>query len=574
MYKTIFFLFILLGMLTQCAHIEAPSGGEGDKTPPQVVDISVASNELNFDENKITIKFNKYMDRTTVIENLNISPTVKYNYSWNGKAVTVKFDSELVQNTTYSLQLGGNYSDYYKNTASEGFFVVFSTGNAIDTGKIEGKIIGKSPEGIAIFVFALDGKNADSIDFTQVTPEYKSIIGANGNFTIPALKDGKYRIFALKDKDKDGLITQNHDTLWIASADPVVKNGKSDVINFTKSMIIDKLPPEIQSITANNAKMISLNFSESIVCKNLSNDIFHLYDSASTYKINPVAVFPDLKNRKSLILAFQNDLPQKSKLFLYVDTMRIMKKNSLLPNLPQINDEAGNMFAYPKPVFLFINTDVQPALPELVQLPVKDSTKSINVDSAFTLVLSNPILFNKDIIQLKKDSITIDCQIEQIFPNQFLLRPNENLIENSWYHIDINKLMISDIWNKGMDFSVDTSQQNTLQKLYFLTENTSEYANISGVIADSTHCNAPKYITIHSEHKEYTTKISPDNSYIFSKIPAGTYKIIAFCDSNGNGKFDAGNLFPFEFSEPFYTVELELQVRSRWNINDFNFTVK
>ncbi len=248
-------LFILL---VSCAHIEAPSGGEGDKTPPLVESISIKNAQLNFNDSQIELEFNKYMNRNSVIENISISPKIKFTPKWSGKTLTISFNEKLARNTTYSLQILGNYKDYYNNSSTESFFRTFSTGNKIDTGKISGKILTNNQKSkIYIFAYDLKNKNKDSINYFTETPDYKTAVGTNRKFTIPALKDGKYRIIAVNDLDKNGLISAHKDSIGIATLDPIVLNSKTDDIYIIMSKKADNV--KIDTVKKDKAKKKDIN---------------------------------------------------------------------------------------------------------------------------------------------------------------------------------------------------------------------------------------------------------------------------------------------------------------------------
>jgi hypothetical protein len=211
MKKTIFWTTILIFvviLLAGCANIVAPSGGEGEKTLPTILAISFKNGVTNFNQNNFTISFSNYMNRNTVTDNIIISPFTKYTYKWSGKEVKIIFQDTLIPNTTYSIQLISGYSDYYSNVATESFYSVFSTGNIVDTGLIRGKIITSEPKGYYIFGYLINQQDTIKIDYTKKTPDYKVIVASDGSFILPALKNGKYRVIAVKDIDKDGLVNQ------------------------------------------------------------------------------------------------------------------------------------------------------------------------------------------------------------------------------------------------------------------------------------------------------------------------------------------------------------------------------
>jgi uncharacterized protein (DUF2141 family) len=57
-------------------------------------------------------------------------------------------------------------------------------------------------------------------------------------------------------------------------------------------------------------------------------------------------------------------------------------------------------------------------------------------------------------------------------------------------------------------------------------------------------------------------------SWSFSDVPPGTYKLTAFADRNYNGRYDAGSVFPFQSAERFVVLQADITVRPRWTVEN------
>jgi PBP1b-binding outer membrane lipoprotein LpoB len=79
-HKNILSLLLTITLLSSCANIVAPTGGQGKKNPPTITKSSVSHNQTNFHSDRIELNFSEYMNRPSVIENLIINPTIKYTY--------------------------------------------------------------------------------------------------------------------------------------------------------------------------------------------------------------------------------------------------------------------------------------------------------------------------------------------------------------------------------------------------------------------------------------------------------------------------------------------------------------
>ena len=226
------FLLLFCITITGCANIVAPTGGEGNKTAPEVINCSAINGTINFIPKNINIEFNSYMNRSSVIENLQISPTTKYTYKWKAKKLIITFTEELKSNVTYSVSISGKYSDHYGNTAETPFYTCFSTGNIIDSCKITGKLYTSNSTGYYVFCYI----HQDSIDFFKSFPDYKILVGGNGIFVVPALKDGKYIVLAVKDINKNGIITQS-DTIAIPQFISEINNCSTQFVELIPNYV-------------------------------------------------------------------------------------------------------------------------------------------------------------------------------------------------------------------------------------------------------------------------------------------------------------------------------------------------
>jgi len=592
----LFFLLFTILLFNSCANIVAPSGGLGNQTPPIVKNASINQAQTNFSDNKITLEFDKFMNRNSVTENIIIAPTTKFSHKWNAKKITISFAENLKENTTYSIQIGGAFSDFYGNIAKEPFFIYFSTGNIIDTGKIEGRIITEKPEGFYIFCYILDDfsdeiddfsnenlndcsvSNSEiNIDFLTQIPDYKVQIGTNGNFTVPALKDGNYRVIAVKDVDRDGTVTQLKDTVGLPIFDSKIQNGTSDFVQIIPSKIVDIMPPEVFDLRAKNQNEISVIFSEQIILDSFDINSVFLTQRDDTNRWFPAAFYVENPNEiKEITLAFRESLKSEKLYNLNFDST----KNHT------VRDLSGNILVLPIKNNLVVSTDSVPFPLTVKNFPIPDSAKNISTDTNFILTFSNPIVFNSEYkneenineifankIKLFDNSKKLELNFSQpqIYSisksNKISFVPKQKLEPQKMYKIEINCSDLVDIWENIL---VDT-----LTVLNFETARQRNFSRFSGqVVADFSDCNFPKYLKIklksgRENSVEYIAKIGADNTFLFPQILAGEYEILYFCDLNENGKFDLGSLIPFEFSEPFSIIEQTVTIRERWNLDDF-----
>ena len=199
-------LAVFFGLLLySCANIGTPSGGQIDKTPPIFVRSSPKPNECNVSSNKIELFFDEIVTLKDPSTKIIVSPaqTEMPKMSANGKKVTVEIIDTLLPNTTYTIDFSNAIQDNNEGNPLENFAFAFSTGQTVDTMRVSGFVLdAHSLEPMQGVVVGLHSNLADSA-FKTTKLERVSLTNDRGQFTIRNVKPGRYRIFAIKDLDRD-----------------------------------------------------------------------------------------------------------------------------------------------------------------------------------------------------------------------------------------------------------------------------------------------------------------------------------------------------------------------------------
>lgn len=203
-YASGFAAFMLPVILTACANIGNPTGGARDEDPPLFVSASPAPGSLNVDRDRIVINFNELVNVKDAFNKVVVSPTSKQvpKVTSSGRRVTVSFDS-LAPNTTYTVDFADAIEDNNEGNKLQGFTYTFSTGPELDTLRISGMVLGardlEPQQGMIVGVH----ENLSDSAFTKIPLLRVAKTDDKGQFSIRGLKAGKYRVFALGDKDND-----------------------------------------------------------------------------------------------------------------------------------------------------------------------------------------------------------------------------------------------------------------------------------------------------------------------------------------------------------------------------------
>lgn len=225
-----------------CANQQPPSGGEDDKTPPKVINITPKPNTTNFKGNSITLEFNEYIDRRSFTDALYITPKPKgeISFNWGGKDVEIEFSKGFEKEKTYLFAINKIFKDIHNNNIDKPILFAFSTGNNIDKGSATGKVFGKVYDNIFIFAYKISD-TLKIIDASIQSPDYYIPVDNEGNYKFENLSPGIYKFIAVFDNDRNGLFDK--DLEFLSYSNPEFFNITDDKqvsdINFVlKDLIV------------------------------------------------------------------------------------------------------------------------------------------------------------------------------------------------------------------------------------------------------------------------------------------------------------------------------------------------
>ncbi len=558
--KKFTYIMLLSLLMYGCANRLPLTGGPEDKTPPEIISFSPQPLTTNFLDNEITIEFSKYMNKMQVEENVFFSPTIEYEANWSGRQLEIELQQQPDTNTTYALMIGTDYSDIRGNKPTEQFNLVFSTGNVIDTGKIEGKLYDEDPMGSYIFAFRIDDMDIDTFDICGTKAQYRSQVGTSGNFSIPALKDGNYRLFAIRDKFDNQIYDTGIDEFGAPSQDYQVNAGTSDFVHIKSGPPIDNNGQMLFDAFARTDRIISLNFSEPLDTASVSKGSVILMDSASKEQLEVLSVYLKPGSPTEIDMVLQEDVDTSSVLIAIIPLDISSVLSDTLSNPIQDTANSISFMPYPEEKFL---------VPRLLTTPFKDSTMNVMPDEKFTFVFNTAMPDElKDKVELRdlQDSSIIAVS-KELSGNILSIRPKKQLKSDAWFLITMNFDGITAL--NGRDV------KDSVQSLRFKTKDIRNYGSVFGSVKDPEE--GCTYIVILrskiTKQNIYSDRCSYEGNWEFLQIPPETYQIEVFCDMNEDGLYSYGNDQPFHYSEKFYVLKQEIVLQPRWEVEDVILTL-
>lgn len=231
---------LLVSIFYGCANKVPPAGGPYDETPPRLIKSKPSNKALNSKAQKVVLYFDEYVKLEDVANKVIISPPQLKNPKVMavGKRIIVDLKDDLRDSTTYTIDFTDAIVDNNEGNPLENFSFAFSTGSELDTMEVSGKVLSmrnhEPVQGITVGIHpAEDGWNA----FTDTIFQRMSRTSSHAFFVLRNIKQGRYRIYALKESDGnykhdmptegiaflDSIITTSsmpavrNDTLWVDS---------------------------------------------------------------------------------------------------------------------------------------------------------------------------------------------------------------------------------------------------------------------------------------------------------------------------------------------------------------------
>jgi hypothetical protein len=130
-------------------------------------------------------------------------------------------------------------------------------------------------------------------------------------------------------------------------------------------------------------------------------------------------------------------------------------------------------------------------------------------------------------------------------------------------------------YNKNYEasFKIHYAKDSTYSyDLKFRIVSANSFGEIKGVIRNPEQSEEkPVHIELRSDSTkpiiQYAFDVK-DSVFELKNIYEADYSLFSYVDNNGNGEFDYGNPYPFEYSEPFYVYPKKISVKGGWAIEN------
>jgi Bacterial Ig-like domain len=188
-----------------CANESSPQGGPKDTQAPRLAKRSIKDSMLQFTGGTISFEFDEKIDPSNItLETFPLMNPIPKPFV-NKKMVSIAIADSLLQpNTTYKINFGNSIKDVYEGMPIDNLGFTFSTGLAIDSLQINGKVLkAKTGEPDSSATIVLYPTIQSDTDIMYKKPLYAAKVNSDGNFTITNLPNKEFYCYAITDANKN-----------------------------------------------------------------------------------------------------------------------------------------------------------------------------------------------------------------------------------------------------------------------------------------------------------------------------------------------------------------------------------
>jgi len=578
--QKIHFAIVAFGVMLMayaCANMaEGPTGGPKDLTPPKVLKSNPKNGSLNFSKKQIEILFDEIVSIEKATENVIISPPqVKPpDVKSFGKKISVEFNEDLMDSTTYSINFGNAIVDLNEKNALKNYVFSFATGNEIDTMKISGTVINAEDlnpiSGICVGIYR---ETSDSVFFKKPFLRIGKT-DEKGHFSIDNVKKGTYKVFALGDANRDYFFQPGEGlALYDSLVTPYSRIEAMQDTIWKDSIHVDSirnymgtrfLPDDVTLRYFKESK------KRQYLAKNERKNPF----SFSLYFNTTLTELPTIKplnfDWDGKYMVQKNNSMDSITYWLTdstvwkTDTMQMavsyLKTDSIFQLMP-VTDTLNVSFRKTK-----INSKAKSAK-KSNELKIEPYIFSNNVAGTFEIF--NPIIlrFDAPLENFDISKIKLSQKVDTVYKT----------IPFKWKQIDSTKMSysIENKWIAEMSYEL-TVDSAAFKSIYgkisnkyvsqFKIRSLDEYSSLKIFLTPIN----PKVVLQILDNKDIllASKPASEKGTVFEYLKPGEYYVRMFVDENSNGKWDTGDLTTKRQPEEVFYYPRKFTLKANWEFEE------
>jgi len=528
-----FFLLAAGAGLAGCASISSPTGGERDIIPPKLVSSIPADGIRNYKGQVVRLAFSESVQLKELSKNLIISPALPednpYKLREDRTSISLLFEKPLEPNTTYSFNFGNAVTDITESNPAANVLVSFSTGAVLDSGAVRGTVrdllSNKPVDAAAVLLYP----ESDTAGVRRGRPYYLARTDKAGAYSLRNLKAGRYRIYALADKNNNTRYDEGEKIAYLP--DFLTIGPKPDSVELVLVRPDARRP--IVSSQQGSFNQFRVSYGEGL----------------RTAVLAPVAAAAT----PQLVEAVQ--LTEQGRVVTLYRTAALTEGRYLLA----ATDSAGNV-ARDTVNVRFPGTAPTRRPPVY---SVEGSPREVYRQGEVRFAFTEPVRIapGKPFAVLQEDSTAA--------------RRPLTLPANGTLNAERNQLtvLLDTKAQKTITLRLDTLNLTTIsgqrlgaKPLRLRVTDEATYGSLAGTI--TTKYKRYEVQLLDAQSKVVASLDSPKNTFRFDRLPPATYTFRVLIDADGDGKWRGGDPNLLVPAEPVYLLPKPEQVRANFEIED------
>lgn len=520
----IVFSFLLAYIFsTSCAKRGFIDGGPKDTIAPILISSKPENFEVNFTGKEIRLNFDEYIKLKEVDKQLIVSPPLKYKPDITpvtaSKYINIRLRDTLQSNTTYSFNFGQSIQDNNEGNPLQSFTYVMSTGTFIDSLTLKGRVkdayLNKVDDFVSIHLYEIDEKYNDSMVYKSLPRYVTNTLDKGKDFEFKHLKPGKYKLVALKDKNKN-----------------LKFDSKSEKIGFHSEYIT--IPNDtIYEVELFQEKMPFKSLNASLVSKNKIEVGFEGQSKNPKF---------ELKNGNETVKTWLTKSTEKDTMQIWFKPLEVDSLNLIVKN---DDFEKNHLIRIRKK-----ELDTLKLTPKSGQLNFRDNLFISSLTPIDKIDGSKISIQDKDSLNVQ---FTFQYQEEkQKLELYFKKEPEQN------YQVMLLPEAITDVFGEKSDslkFSVKTKRLSDYGNLVLNLKNVKSYPLIVDLLNDKGELQATDWIK------------NEDQKIEFLLLEPLKYTLRFIYDTNSNGEWDTGSFLEKRQTEEVLYFPEPVDVRMNWDVN-------
>ena len=550
-----------LGLVFSCAEPSAPEGGPQDTQPPRIHSkkYSTPNPSTNFKDNQIILTFDEWVKLQDAYTQVVISPPLEKRpeIKIRNKSVVVEWKEVLKDSTTYIINFGDAVKDITEGNTAKNLKMIFSTGPYLDSLSCSGQIVDAETRAPKEEVWVMLYQNlADSMPKKE-KPFYFTKTDKQGSFKLEYLKKGRYRIFALEDKNRDYKYNQNNESIAFLDSSFQINDTIQPV--FRLKMFQEREATKVLSSKLEHYGALNITLNNQVQTAN----VVELLDAPADFKTwieqgeDTARLWFDgtMPNTGKWSFVIQNEAEElkdtievKAK-----DRAAFMDKASELRWYKKTKETVSKSERTNKTATLVTLQDTAVIVQSPFEpLPLYFSRAIVAIDTNQIILLkdSSISVVRLDITETM-DSLTQDVRLDTayktVLQDTFLpvakpLVTIQNYLELAydWQQGTRYKLMILP---NGVTDYLGLMNPDTLSRIYSINKE-DNYGTVTVVVteADSSLQYVVQLLDAKSNLiQEAIVQDSTQMTFVYKNIPTNTYIVRVVHDKFPNGRWDVGS---------------------------------